>query len=191
MKCNVILLCFSLLAASALGDPTSVTLTMNTPPPFLAPGRTATIAVDFQKGLAVAEKRLVFVCELRRIADESVIVQAVLDNGQQGYTESEGMLTFSMPIPPAPPAKPILPLQPLPGVSIAPFFARRIVIPPTEPFLMYGREADTESLKTFITLGLLSPPRTPGTRPIALELPSRLSCHPIINTTKLMGIPGS
>lgn len=69
-------------------------------PSAYTPGEAVAIAATYQKPGSVQEKRLVFIFELRRVEDESLVVRQVRDNATLGYTESTISFDLSLPVPP-------------------------------------------------------------------------------------------
>lgn len=102
IRAMLVLVCGTLACGPLSGRAaaqSSVALTLRGVPLYAPPGQTLLLELDYQKPASVAEKRLVFVVELRRASDDSLLVSAVNDNQSQGFAAPSGTVAVSLAIP--------------------------------------------------------------------------------------------
>lgn len=77
----------------------SVSLSFSNSPQALRFNQLFELSVVFEKPALTAENRLVFIVEVRRLADDALLVKQVQDNAGHGFLSQSGSLNFSMPGP--------------------------------------------------------------------------------------------
>ncbi len=76
-----------------------VELTITLKPEIPAPGKNAQVTLHFEKDPDFVEKRLVYVVEVRKAHDDSLVRAAAFDNGGAGYAQASGSVFFVQSMP--------------------------------------------------------------------------------------------
>jgi len=95
----LVLIAAGLLSAPAALSAPGVELSFPALPGRIGPGRQATISIAYDKDPSTAEKRLVFILEMRRLEGDSLLNQSVSDNSAHGYGGDSGVVDFSVTAP--------------------------------------------------------------------------------------------
>lgn len=77
----------------------ATTVAISNPPATVQPGQALTVNVTFTKPSSTAEKRLVFILELRQAGTNTTLGKWVMDNGAAGYKQDSGTIPFIVTIP--------------------------------------------------------------------------------------------